>query len=537
MTIKRLILALLTALSFLFASQAEFDSFDKNFAGYSAAEKEKAYGAMQHIYINAIMDGDDKLKYEALKRIVKASKELNYDSETYEKELNTLVRLNPKLNSNFVYVQYVPPTVKKPQKEQSVVFPADMVKVQESKSTASAQTTPKPQAVPKPQTTPKQQTTPKPQSAPKPQVAPTPQSAKKPSKALALLSTISQNGENIVFSFDRALDEGDVKSFTLKTDGTVKYVYDISALRGNATDNIKTQLKDVRFSQFNQNTTRIVFESQKEINIARKIVDSKLTFTAKEFASAPVQSDKTTTVTPPPAATTVSIQKKTIVIDAGHGGRDGGATYDKKYLEKEAVLQIALALGKELEKRGHKIFYTRQSDKFLKLQQRTKIANDKNADIFISIHANAAPQSAKADDTRWQGIETFFLSPSDSQRSKNAAELENQSDVEEMDFYSKSTFLNFLNREKIIASHKLALDIQRYTLSSVKKKYEKVVDGGVREAPFWVLTGAQMPAVLLEVGYITNKTDRERMFDKNFQQVLASGVADGIVSYFSKNNR
>ncbi|MDR2081421.1 MAG: N-acetylmuramoyl-L-alanine amidase [Campylobacteraceae bacterium] len=513
--IKRFIFILLTVLSFILATDynAELDNFDKNFSQYDALEKDRAYSSMQHLYINSIMEGNDTLKYEALTRIIKSSKELDYDSEIYEKELNTLIKLNPKLTAAAHEQKTDTNTAENSAKsmkdnEGSVIFSADIVKVEEGEYAVNEEAVaPKWQNV---------------------SAAAGGKTAPKSDKTLAKLLEIKHEGENITFIFDKNLDKDEIKTFTLKAENSVKYVYDINALKGNVSKNIKTKLKDIRFSQFDKNTTRVVFESQKEINITQKIVDKQLIFTAKEFNPPSKQNDTKTTLTVNPSF------KKHIVIDAGHGGKDSGAVYGK-FLEKEAVLQIALILGKELENRGYTVIYTRQSDKFLKLRERTKIANDKNADLFISLHANAAPKSAKNDNTKWQGIETFFLSPSDSQRSKNAAELENQSDVEEMDFYSKSTFLNFLNREKIIASHKLALDIQQYLLGAVKKQYNKVVDGGVREAPFWVLTGAQMPAVLLEVGYITDKTDRERMFDKKFQQLLASGIADGIVSYFAKN--
>ncbi|MDR0666119.1 MAG: N-acetylmuramoyl-L-alanine amidase [Campylobacteraceae bacterium] len=509
--IKRVIFILLTLLNFALAIdyKAELDNFDKNFSQYNDIEKDQAYSSMQHLYINSIMDGNDAYKYEALIRIVKASKELNYDSEIYEKELNTLVRLNPKLTDAQWQKTNLDIESKKseyPNKE-GIIFAADIVKVEQGEYTvnekAFAQTA---------------------------NVSYTDEKAvKKIDKNSAKLLEIKQENENIIFIFDRNLDKDEIKTLILKTEGTIKYVYDIRALKGDIANSIKTRLKDVRLSQFDKNTTRVVFESLKEINIAHKIIDTKLIFNAKEFYYTIKTGNNSAII----ANSSVN-KKKIIVIDAGHGGRDSGAAYNK-YLEKDAVLQIALILGKELEKRGYTVIYTRQSDKFLKLRDRTKIANDKNADLFISLHANAAPKSAKNGDTKWQGIETFFLSPSDSQRSKNAAELENQSDVEEMDFYSKNTFLNFLNREKIIASHKLALDVQQYILGSIKKEYKTVIDGGVREAPFWVLTGAQMPAILLEVGYITDKTDRERMFDKKFQQLLSSGIADGIVSYFAKN--
>jgi N-acetylmuramoyl-L-alanine amidase len=225
-------------------------------------------------------------------------------------------------------------------------------------------------------------------------------------------------------------------------------------------------------------------------------------------------------------------KSKVIVIDAGHGGKDGGAVGYKRYTEKKIVLQVALKLGKELKRRGYRIYYTRTKDKFIQLRDRTKIANDKNADLFLSIHANAAPKKSRY--LSMKGLETFFLSPARSERSKNVAALENKSDIDEMNHFSKQTYLNFLNREKIIASNKMALDVQQGMLSSLRSKYT-ITDGGVREAPFWVLVGAQMPSILIEIGYITNPTDAQNMVNPTYQDLLVKGIAGGVDSYFYKN--
>ena len=133
-----------------------------------------------------------------------------------------------------------------------------------------------------------------------------------------------------------------------------------------------------------------------------------------------------------------------------------------------------------------------------------------------------------------KGLETFFLSPDRSERSKNVAAMENQSDMEEMDFYSKETFLNVFNREKIVLSNKAAIDIQSNMLKKIHRKYG-VEDGGVREAPFWVLVGATMPSILIEVGYITNPDESEQMFNPQYQKLLVEGIGNGIDQYFTNN--
>ncbi|MFV0482032.1 MAG: N-acetylmuramoyl-L-alanine amidase [Campylobacteraceae bacterium] len=343
--------------------------------------------------------------------------------------------------------------------------------------------------------------------------------------AAPTLLHVKQNGDEFVFTFNEVIAKSAVKQFSMANKTSNRYIYDIKASRANTfKEPVATGISRLRIAQFDKTTVRIVFEDSKKQTITYAIKDKTITFKVKGLIAT---SNVATTPSP------VVIKKnKIVVIDAGHGGKDAGAVYGKLY-EKNAVLQISLLLGEELKRKGYTVFYTRTKDVYLQLRDRTKVANDKNADLFISVHANAAPK--KAEYNSWEGIETFFLSPARSDRSKSVAELENKSDLDEMDFYSKQTFLNFLNREKIIASHKLAIDVQQFSLTSVKTKYKQVSDGGVREAPFWVLVGAQMPAVLLEVGYITHAGDRERMFNKEFQKLLADGIATGIDAYFLKN--
>ena len=117
----------------------------------------------------------------------------------------------------------------------------------------------------------------------------------------------------------------------------------------------------------------------------------------------------------------------------------------------------------------------------------------KKADIFISVHANAAVKNRVK---KAKGIETFFLSPARTKRAKRVAAAENKSDMRKMSYSSKNSLLTILNQSKITQSNKLAIDVQQGLLNSVRSKYNGVVDGGVREGPFWVLVGAQMPSIL-----------------------------------------
>ena len=178
------------------------------------------------------------------------------------------------------------------------------------------------------------------------------------------------------------------------------------------------------------------------------------------------------------------------------------------------------------------MYLTRSNDKFIKVMDRTILANDKNADLFISIHTNAMPKE-KANST--SGIETFFLSPARSERAKRVAALENKDDIREMNESSKSAFLESLNRPRITASHKFAIDVQAGLLQAARSKYKDVQDTGVKEGPFWVLVGAQMPSILIELGFISHPEESRRLYEKSYQQLLANGIANGIDSYFSKN--
>ncbi|WP_298754078.1 N-acetylmuramoyl-L-alanine amidase [uncultured Arcobacter sp.] len=232
------------------------------------------------------------------------------------------------------------------------------------------------------------------------------------------------------------------------------------------------------------------------------------------------------------AVKTLLNKNKVIVIDSGHGGKDSGAVGDKKRYEKNTVFAVSKYLYNDLKKRGYRVYLTRNKDRFIQVKNRTVLANRKKADIFISIHANAAPKSVRA---KARGIETYFLSPARSARAKRVAALENSSDMNAMSNNSQNTFLTILNQSKITSSQKLGIDVQQHLLYSARKKYKDVVDGGVREGPFWVLVGAQMPSILIEIGYITHKEEGRRLFVKSYQKTLAKGIADGIDAYFAKN--
>ncbi|OIN33159.1 N-acetylmuramoyl-L-alanine amidase [Campylobacter jejuni] len=336
----------------------------------------------------------------------------------------------------------------------------------------------------------------------------------------------------VVLNLSGDLDEKEIAVFDTK-DQKFRYVVSFKGVLEGNRKSLTFGQNVITVTQYNPKTVRVVLSAPKEFKLLKELDNKNLTLGFYTQATNQNVGKKATQSSSKTLNTNYK-SGKLVVIDAGHGGKDSGALSDKKgsLKEKDIVLSTALKLGNELKKRGYKVLYTRSSDKFINLRDRTKYANDKRADLFISIHANAAPNATKAKSS--EGVETFFLSPARSERSKKAAEKENQGDFEEINYFSKQSILNFLNREKIVASNKLAIDVQKNILTQTRKKY-KIVDGGVREAPFWVLVGAQMPAILIEIGYITHPNEGKRIANKAFQDLLVKGIADGVESYFYNN--
>ncbi len=224
-----------------------------------------------------------------------------------------------------------------------------------------------------------------------------------------------------------------------------------------------------------------------------------------------------------------------IVIDAGHGGYDEGATCSDK-CEKDVVLQIAKVLRGAFEDAGYRVYLTRGSDKFLSLGQRTRIADKLNAKVFISIHTNAIAH--KRDYEKVSGVETYFLQKTRDRRSQRIAAIENAALLKGMDALSKEVIVDsVINGPKIIESNKLAIDVHRNIMQRLRAAYRDVKDGGVKPAPFYVLAGASRPSILVEVGYITNTKERQRLFDKAYQETLAEGIVKGVSRYLENRKR
>ncbi|PUE67521.1 N-acetylmuramoyl-L-alanine amidase family protein [Arcobacter lacus] len=381
------------------------------------------------------------------------------------------------------------------------------------------------------------------------------QNKKDSQNVLYAIKSVYTENNTVVIDFNVDISQNDVKYFKLNPTPLYRDVFDISGYFKDAV-NTKLSLDNIDtiiVGQNQPNVLRIVFSNKTSPNITYTISKRQIIITVndgkttkkqakQEIKSEPKQTstqNKTTskqtqvsTVTPPKVTTPKNSINKTIVIDAGHGGDDVGAVGPNKRYEKVINLNVAKYLESILKQRGYKVYLTRSTDVFIKVMDRTVLANEKNADLFISIHTNSMPKE-KANST--SGIETFFLSPARSERAKKVAALENKDDIREMNESSKSAFLESLNRPRITASHKFAIDVQSGLLQAARTKYKDVNDSGVKEGPFWVLVGAQMPSILIEVGFISHAEESRRLYEKDYQQLLANGIANGVDSYFSKN--
>ncbi|CAA6799129.1 MAG: N-acetylmuramoyl-L-alanine amidase (EC, partial [uncultured Sulfurovum sp.] len=225
-----------------------------------------------------------------------------------------------------------------------------------------------------------------------------------------------------------------------------------------------------------------------------KNLDKKHAYSGKVLAIPLVSGQKATLNSKKKStSTTYSSRNKkyTVVIDAGHGGKDGGASCCGNKKEKKVVLSVAKKLKSKLQAKGYKVYMTRSGDSFVKLPKRTEFANKKKADIFVSIHANAAPKKSLR--KVFKGIEVYYLSPAKTQRAKEAAAKENSVMFKGKDYYTKNAYLSLISREKIVESHKLGIDVSNHMIKNVRKHFGPVEDGGVKTANFWVLVGAQMP--------------------------------------------
>ena len=209
-----------------------------------------------------------------------------------------------------------------------------------------------------------------------------------------------------------------------------------------------------------------------------------------------------------------------IVIDPGHGGDDHGTMSSNGLYEKDVVLDVALRLGKLLQGLGAEVIYTRATDRYLPLEARTAIANREGADLFISIHANSSP------DRDARGVETYYLNFTTSAESLEVAARENtvsRRPVSEL----RDLVQKIAQQNRIAESHEFADDVE----AALTRNLSGERDRGVREAPFIVLTGANMPAILSEISFLSNSADENNLKSSHYRQKIAQALYDGISTY------
>jgi N-acetylmuramoyl-L-alanine amidase len=220
-----------------------------------------------------------------------------------------------------------------------------------------------------------------------------------------------------------------------------------------------------------------------------------------------------------------------IVIDAGHGGHDTGTIGPTGLMEKDLCLDVALRLGKIIEQRlpGADVVYTRSDDTFVPLEERTNIANQAKADLFISIHANSSRDHAA------RGIETYYLNLKGSAEAMEVAARENataQEGVHDL----QGLVMKIARTEKIDESKELAEDIQDSLAKRIQKSSKPVKNRGVRKAPFVVLIGADMPSILTEISFLSNPADEQMLKKPEQRQKVAEGLYQGVASYLESMN-
>jgi N-acetylmuramoyl-L-alanine amidase len=225
----------------------------------------------------------------------------------------------------------------------------------------------------------------------------------------------------------------------------------------------------------------------------------------------------------PIARGTIPFSIKTVVIDPGHGG-EPGTTAESGLMEKEVTLDIALRLRRLLEKAPFRVLLTRETDRWMSLDKRVTFANENQADLFLSIHVNSMEPSSI------RGLETFYVGPADDPATLRLASRENRGSG-----YSFSDYKKIL--EKIYVdmrrdeSRALAHTVQNHLFRSLKASNPKLENRGVKTAPFVVLIGTQMPAILVEIASLSNLEEAELLSTEDYRENIALALAEGIQTY------
>ncbi len=272
------------------------------------------------------------------------------------------------------------------------------------------------------------------------------------------------------------------------------------------------------YAYYDKEKSTIIIETTNKKNVLSKGVKTeKVKYTER------IPSD----LLPRDFALQMGLKVRTIVIDAGHGGKDPGAIHNG-ITEKELTLSFAKQLGAKLKSLGYKVEYTRTADKFLTLKERTKLAEEKDGDLFISVHANAAESSKLA------GLETYYL---DYTRSPETQHIVDRENAGETYLGNMGNIVDDLVHSALMyESQRLAAKVHTTMYGLVSRKGFNSTNGGTKGSLFTVLQTATMPSILLEVGYVSNNLDAKNLRNKKFVTTLVEGVANGVDQYAKELN-
>jgi N-acetylmuramoyl-L-alanine amidase/type II secretory pathway predicted ATPase ExeA len=283
-------------------------------------------------------------------------------------------------------------------------------------------------------------------------------------------------------------------------------------------------LKWVRVAQNSDDVVRLVLDAEGAKDFSAKLLSDPYRLVIDVRAQSPTSAKHGQLS----LARELGLKINRIAIDPGHGGYDTGTMGPHGLLEKDLCLDVGLRLGELIRKNspGTEVVYTRKDDRYVPLEERTAIANDANADLFISIHANSS------DSRETRGVETFYLSLATSRESGALASRENAlagSSLHNLPDMIKKIARN----EKLSESKQFAVHVQQALAKQLQLVSRQEANRGVKQAPFVVLTGANMPAVLSEISFVSNANDESLLLEGSQRQRIAEGLYRGVASYLN----
>lgn len=303
-------------------------------------------------------------------------------------------------------------------------------------------------------------------------------------------------------------------------------------------------LKDARAGQYTQDTVRVVvdiksFKTFKIFSLKNPFrvvldvwgLDIESGQTAGQAPVAPSVSANGKKIQPSAIVKQLALGVRRIVIDPGHGGKDYGAPgYYKGVHEKMVVLKIAQRLKQMIRKQIKcEVIMTRDDDRYLSLEERTAIANTQNADLFVSIHTNASA------DHRAYGVETYILNLATDDEAIRVAAMENATSAKNISDLD-SILQDLMQNAKVNESTRLAGYVQQAMDRRLRDKYKQIRNKGIKQAPFYVLLGADMPSILVETSFISNPRECKRLRSARYQKQICQGIIDGIRRYIKETN-